>query len=74
MVGSSGNRIHGPLRCKQDKRPGGVPMIPSVAYLGEGEVYLRGEPIFLQERPKGDSEREEGICGVYYRLLKLAIS
>ena len=49
-------------------------MIPSVASLGEGEVYLRGEPILLQEWPEGDSQREEGMSGVDHRLLKLATS
>ena len=49
-------------------------MIPSVAFLGEGGVYLRGEPILLQEWPEGDSQREEGMSGKYHRLLKLATS
>ena len=49
-------------------------MIASVAFLAEGEVYLRGEPILLQEWPEGDSQREEGMSGVYHRLLKLATS
>ena len=49
-------------------------MIPSVAFLGEGEVYLRGEPILLHEWPEGDSQREEGMFGKYRRLLKLATS
>ena len=59
MVGGWGNRTHRPLDCKQDKRPGGIPMIPSVASLGEGEVYLRGEPIVLQEWPEGDSRLQK---------------
>ena len=71
-MGGWGNRTHRPLGCKQDKRLGGIPTIPSVAFLGEGEVYLRGEPILLQEWPEGDSQREEGMSGVYHRLLKLA--
>ena len=58
-----GSRTHRPSGCKQDKRPGGIPMIPSVAFLGEGEVYLRGEPILLQEWPEEDSQREEGMSG-----------
>ena len=37
-----------------------------------GEVYLRGEPIFLQGWPEGDSQKEEGMSGVHNRLLKLA--
>ena len=49
-------------------------MIPSVAFLGEGKVYLRGEPILRQKLPEGDSQREEGMSGVYHRLLKLATS
>ena len=49
-------------------------MIPIVAFLGEGEVYLRREPILLQEWPEGDSQREEGMCAKYHRLLKLATS
>ena len=40
-------------------------MIPSVAFLGEGEVYPQGEPILLQEWPEGDSQREEQIFGKY---------
>ena len=31
VVAGWGNRTHRPLRCKQDKRPGGVPTILSVA-------------------------------------------
>ena len=53
MVGGWGNRTHRPLGCKQDERPGGIPMIPNVAFLGEGEVYLGGEPILLHEWPEG---------------------
>ena len=52
-------------------------MIPSVAVLGEGEVYLWGEwaaPILLPEWPEADSQRDEGMSGVYHRLLKLATS
>ena len=46
----------------------------SVALLAEGEVYLRGEPILLQEWPEGDFQREEGMSRVYHRLLKPATS
>ena len=49
-------------------------MIPGVAFLGDGKVYLRGDPILLQEQPEGDSQREKGVSGVYHRLLKLATS
>ena len=48
MVGGWGNRNHRPLGCKQDKRPAGILMTPSVAFVGEGEVYLREEPILLR--------------------------
>ena len=74
MVGGWGNRTHRPLGCKQDKRPGGILLISGVASLGGGEVYLRGETILLQEWPEGDSQREEGMSGVYHRLLKLVTS
>ena len=74
MVGGWGNRTHRPLSCKQGKRPGGTPMIPSVASLADGEVYFRGEPILLQDWLKGDSQRGEGMSGVYHRFLKLATS
>ena len=30
--------------------------------------------MLLQEWPEGDSQREEGMSGVYHRLLKLATS
>ena len=56
MVAGWGNRTHRPLGCKQEKQPGGILRTPSVAILGEGEVYLRREPIFLQELPEGDSQ------------------
>ena len=49
-------------------------MIPSVALLGEGGVYLRGEPILLQEWPEGEPRQGEGVSEVYHRLLKLATS
>ena len=65
VVGSWGNITHKPLGCIQDKRPGGIVMIPSAAFLREGEVYLRGEPILLQGSPKEDSQREERTCWVY---------
>ena len=70
----SGNRNHRPFGWEQDRRPGGIPMILSLAFLDEGKVYLRGETILLQEWPKGDSQCEEGMSGVYHRLLKLATS
>ena len=73
-VGGWGNWTHRPLGCKQDKRLGGIPMIPNVAFLGEGEGYLRGVPILLQEWPEGDSQREEQMSRAYHRLLKLATS
>ena len=73
-MGGRGNRTYRPLTCRQDNRPCGIPMISSVAFLGEGEVYLRVKPILLQEWPEGDSEREEGMSAVYHRLLKLATS
>ena len=73
-MGGWGNRIYRPLGCKQDKWLGGIPMIPSVAFLCEGEVYLQGKPILLQEWPEEDSQREEGMSGVYHRILKLATS
>ena len=73
-MGGWGNRTHRLLTCKKDKRPSVIPMIPSVAFLGEGEAYLRREPILLQEWPEGGSQREEGMCWLYHRLLKLATS
>ena len=72
MVGDWGNRTHRLLGCKQDEQLGGIPMIPNVALLDEGEVYLQGQPITLQEWPEGDSQQEEGMSGKYHRLLKLA--
>ena len=66
------SRTQQPLGCKQDMPPGGILLIPSVAFLGEGEVYLWGEPILRQEWPGGDSQREEGMSGKYQGLLKLA--
>ena len=60
-VGGWGSRMQRPFGCKQDKPPGGILMIPMVAFLGEGEVYLWGEPILLQEWPRGDSQREECV-------------
>ena len=73
-MGGRDKRTHRPLGCKQDKRPRGIPMIPSVAFLGEREVYLRGEPVLLQEWPEGDTQLEEVMSGVCHRLLKLATS
>ena len=73
-MGGWDNGTHGPLGCKHDKRPGGIRMIPIVALLGEGEVYLRGEPILPQQWPEGDSKQGEGMYGAYHRLLKLATS
>ena len=49
-------------------------MIPSFAFLAEGEVYLWGEPILLQQWPEGESEREEGMSGVYHGLSMLPTS
>ena len=49
-------------------------MISNVAFLCEGKVYLRREPILLQEWPKGDSPQEEGISGAYHRLIVLTTS
>ena len=49
-------------------------MIPSDTLIGEGGLYIRGEPILLREWPEGASQREEGMSGVYHRLLKLATS
>ena len=37
-------------------------------------MYLLGEPMFLQEWPEGDFQREERMSGVYQCLLKLATS
>ena len=73
VVGGWGNRTHRPSGCKQDTRPGGVATILNVASpkLGQGEVFLRGGPILLQEWPKGDSQREERVSRVYHRILKL---
>ena len=51
-VGGWGSRTHQPLGCRHDKRRGGIPMIPSDAFLGEGEVYLRGERILLKDWPE----------------------
>ena len=62
-MGGWGSTTHRPLGCKPDKRPGGIPMTPSVASLGGGEVYLQEEPILLQVWPEGDSQREEGMSG-----------
>ena len=49
-------------------------MIPSVAFLGEGEMYLRGEPILPQEWLERDTQRGEEMSGVYHRLLRLGSS
>ena len=65
---------HQPLGSKHDKQLLGIPMIPSVAFLDEGEVYLRGGPILLQEWPEGDSQQKQGMSGKYQRLLTLATS
>ena len=74
MVGGWSNRTHRPLGCNHNRRAGGIPMIRSVAFLGEGEVYLRGKPILLQQWPEGDCQQEEVVSGVYHPLLKLATS
>ena len=74
MLGGWGSRTHRPLSCKQDKRPGGILMIPSVALLSEREVYLWGEPILVQEWLTRDSQRKEGMSWKYHRLLNLATS
>ena len=73
-MGGWGGSSHRPLDCKQDTRRGGFSMIPGVAFLGEGQVYLRGEPTLVQEWPEGDYKREEGMSGKYHGLLKLATS
>ena len=67
MVGGWGNKTHRQFGYKQDMRSGGIAMIPSVAFLGEWEVYLWREPILLQEWPEGDSHSEEGMSWVYHR-------
>ena len=72
MVGGWDSSTHRPVGRKHDKRPGDILMIPCVAFLGEGEVYLWGEPILLQEWPEGDSHQEEGVSGRYHGLLKVA--
>ena len=74
MIGDWGNSTQQPWGWKQDKRPGGIPVVCSVAFLGKGGVYLQEEPILLQEWPEGDSRREEGMFGVYHRFWKLATS
>ena len=74
MVGAWGSRSHQPLGCNHDKRPSGIAMILSVALLGFGAVYLQGEPILLQEWPKGDPPRVGGMSGKPHRLLTLANS
>ena len=71
-VGGLGSSTHRQFGCRQEKRLGDTPMILSVAFLGEGEVYLQVEPRLLQEWPEGDSNREEGMSGKDPRLLKLA--
>ena len=48
-MGGWGTRTHRPLGCKQDEWPGDIPMIPSYAFLREGEVYLWGEGILLHK-------------------------
>ena len=73
-MGGWGSRTHRPLGCKHDKRPGRILMILSVVFLGEGEVYLQGEPILLQEWPEGDFEHDGGRSRKYHRLLTLATS
>ena len=73
-MGGWGNRTHRSLGCKQDKRSGGILMNASVPFLGDGQLYLRGEPVLLHKWSEGDSQREEGMSGVYHRLLKLATS
>ena len=62
-AGGCGSRTHLPLGCKPDKRPGAILMNPSVAFFGEGELYLLGEPILLQELTKGDSQRKKKMPG-----------
>ena len=74
IVGRWGSRTHKPLGCKQDKSPCGGPVIPSVAILGGGEVYLRGGPILLHGWPEGHSNQEEGMSEKYHRLWRLATS
>ena len=74
MLGGLSHRTHGPLGCRHDKRPGGIPVILSIAFLGEGELYLRGEPTLRQEWPKGDSQREEAMYGNSHCLLMLPTS
>ena len=74
MVRGWRSRTHQPLGSKQDKKPVGIPMIPSVAVLCEGQLYLQREPIHLQEWPQGDFKWEERMSGKYHRLLKLAPS
>ena len=49
-------------------------MIPGVTLICEGEVYFRKEPILLHKWLEGDSQRVEGMSGVYHRLLNLATS
>ena len=73
-MGTWGSRTHRALGCKQAKGPGSILMIPSVAFLAEGEVYLRKEPLLLQGWPEGDSQREEGMSRKYHSLPKLATS
>ena len=43
-MGGPGNRTHRPLGCRQDKRPGGIPMILSVALHAEGSVQANRRP------------------------------
>ena len=74
MAGGWGNKTHRPLGCKHNKRPGGIPIILGVAFVGEEEVYLWGEPLLLQQWPEGDSQRKEGMSGVYHCRLKLVTS
>ena len=74
MAGDWGSRSHQPLCRKQDKRPCRIPIIPNVAFLGDGEVYLRGEPIHLQKWPEDGSQREEVMSAKYHRLRKLPTS
>ena len=47
-------------------------MILRLAFLGEGKVYHRGEPILLPKWPEGDSKQKGRMFEKYHHLLKLA--
>ena len=64
MLGGWANSTCQPLDCKRDKRPAGIPMIFSVAFLGEGEVYLLGSLYSCRSGPKETPNGGRGSHGL----------